>query len=170
MKHTFWNKAAVYGIVLALVSVFFMVTQTVLEPARWLNIVLWMAKLAGTLGLLFYFMKDYGAGKESYTYSDAFKFGMAVSFCSSIIAAGYYYLHIMFIFPDSTAQISNAMMMGFEQAGINSDDFNMDKFIARLPVIMMVSQFIYFNILGLIWSSILAGGAKQKVVTSPFDN
>ncbi|MDD2330309.1 MAG: DUF4199 domain-containing protein [Bacteroidales bacterium] len=170
MKHTFWNKAAVYGIVLALVSVFFMVIQTVLEPARWLNIMLWIVKLAGTLGLLFYFMKDFGTGKDTYSYADAFKFGMAVSFCSSIIAAGYYYFHVMFIFPDTSSQISNAMMMGFEQAGISSEDFNMDKFIARLPVIMMVSQLIYFNILGLIWSSILASGAKQKVTTSPFDN
>lgn len=170
MKHNFWNKAAMYGIVLALVSVFFMVIQPVLDPAKWMNIVLWMVKLAGTLGLLFYFMKDFGAGKESYSYADAFKFGIAVSFCSSIIAAGYYYFHVMFIFPDTTSQISNAMMMGFEQAGISSEDFNTDKFIARLPVIMMVSQFIYFNILGLLWSSILANGAKQKVNASPFDN
>ena len=98
MNQSFWNKAAIYGILLALVSVFFMVLQSVLTPERWMNILFWIVKLAGTLGLLFYFMKDFGKGKDSYTYSDSFKFGLAVSFCSSIIAAAYYYIHMMFLF------------------------------------------------------------------------
>ena len=168
MNQSFWNKAAIYGILLALVSVFFMVLQSVLTPERWMNILFWIVKLAGTLGLLFYFMKDFGKGKDSYTYSDSFKFGLAVSFCSSIIAAAYYYLHVMFLFPDTTGQITNALLSGFEQAGINEEDFNTDKFIARLPVIITISQFIYFNILGLLWSSLLANGTKHKVVSTPF--
>ncbi|MDD2537820.1 MAG: DUF4199 domain-containing protein [Bacteroidales bacterium] len=168
MNQHFWNKAAVYGIILALVSVFIMVIQTILPSDRWVSVLLWVAKLAGTLGLLFYFMKDFGKGKETYPYADAFKFGLTVSFCSSIIAAAYYYLHVMFIFPDTATQFTNAMLMGFEQAGITSEDFDTDKLVARLPVILMISQFIWFNILGLIWSSLLANGAKHKDPANPF--
>ena len=58
--------------------------------------------------------------------------------------------------------------MGFEQAGITSEDFDTDKLVARLPVILMISQFIWFNILGLIWSSLLANGAKHKDPANPF--
>ncbi|HHV02736.1 MAG: DUF4199 domain-containing protein [Bacteroidales bacterium] len=171
MNQHIWNKAAVYGIILALVSVFFMVLQTLLmSSAKWLNILFWIIKLAGTLGLLFYFMKDFGKGKETYTYADAFRFGLAVSFCSSIIAAGYYYLHVMFIFPDTATQFSNALLMGFEQAGVTAEDFNTDKLIARLPLILMISQFIWFNILGLLWSSLLASGARHKITTTPFES
>lgn len=145
-----------------------MVLQAAMTPARWLNILFWIVKLAGTIGLLFYFMKEFGKGKETYVYSDAFKFGLAVSFCSSIIAASYYYLHVMFIFPDATTQFTNAMLMGFEQAGVTSEDFNIDKLIAHLPVILLISQFVWFNILGLLWSSLLANGARHKINTTPF--
>ena len=169
MNQSFWNKAAISGILLALVSVFFIVLQSVLTPGRGLSILFWILKLAATLGLLYYFMKDFGKGKESYTYADSLKFGLAVSFCSSIIAAAYYYFHVMFLFPDTANQLSNALLTGFEQAGVTAEDFNTDKFIARLPVIITISQFIYFNILGLLWSSLLANGTKHKVASTPFE-
>lgn len=75
---------------------------------------------------------------------------------------------MMFLFPDSAGQITNALLSGFEQAGITEEDFNADKLIARLPVIITISQLIYFNILGLLWSSLLANGTKHKVVSTPF--
>jgi ribosomal protein L33 len=126
-------------------------------------------RLAGTVGLLFYVMKDFGKEQDTYLYANAFKFGLAVSFCSSIIAAAYYYLHVMFLFPESSSQMANAMLMGLEQAGVTEADFNIDKLIDRLPVILTLSQFVYFNILGLLWSSLLANGAKHPTDKTPFN-
>ena len=111
----------------------------------------------------------HGKEKETYTYSDAFKFGLAISFCSSLIAAGYYYLHIMFLFPDFISQFTDALYMGLEQAGATNTDINIDKLLDRMPVIVTVFQLIYFNILGLLWSSILANGTRHKVNVTPFD-
>ncbi len=105
MNHQFWNKAAIYGILLALITILFSVLQTVLpSDSKILGFSLWAIKLAGTVGLLFYVMKDFGKGQDTYLYANAFKFGLAVSFCSSIIAAAYYYLHVMFLFPESSSQ------------------------------------------------------------------
>lgn len=170
MNHQFWNKAAIYGILLALITILFSVLQTVLpSDSKILGFSLWAIKLAGTVGLLFYVMKDFGKEQDTYLYANAFKFGLAVSFCSSIIAAAYYYLHVMFLFPESSSQMANAMLMGLEQAGVTEADFNIDKLIDRLPVILTLSQFVYFNILGLLWSSLLANGAKHPTDKTPFN-
>ncbi|HHV39796.1 MAG: DUF4199 domain-containing protein [Bacteroidales bacterium] len=170
MKSSFWNKAAPYGIILALISILFTVLQTVLPlTGTFYTFVMWVLKLAGTLGFLFYVMKDFGKEKESYIYADAFKFGLAVSFCSSIIGAAYYYLHVMFLFPDSVDQLTNAMYQGFEQAGVLDAGFDIDKMLNHLPVVLTITQLFYYNIIGLLWASLLANGAKHKVEKTPFD-
>ncbi|MFY9116255.1 MAG: DUF4199 domain-containing protein [Bacteroidales bacterium] len=170
MNQSFWNKAAPYGIILALITILFTVVQTVLPlKGSFYLFMMWFLKLAATLGFLFYVMKDFGKNLESYAYKDAFTFGLAVSACSSIIAAAYYYLHAVFLFPDSINQFTNAMLEGFEQAGVMDAGFDIGKFLTRMPVILTITQLIYYNVLGLLWSSLLANGAKHKIEKTPFD-
>ncbi len=168
MNSSFWNKAAINGLLLAFVSILMMVIQTVFDPGKAMGIVLWVVKLVGTVGLLYYFMKEFGKQVETYAYSDAFKFGLAVSFFSSIIASCYYFIHVAFLFPDVNTQMTNALLMGLEQSGATSA-MNTDKLIANLPLIVCISQFFYMNILGLLWSSILGGSSKHKDPATPFD-
>ncbi|HPS24236.1 MAG TPA: DUF4199 domain-containing protein [Bacteroidales bacterium] len=168
MNSSFWNKAAINGLLLAFVSIVMMVIQTVFDMGKAMDIILWIVKLAGTVGLLYYFMREFGKQCETYTYSDAFKFGLAVSFFSSIIASCYYFVHVAFLFPDVNTQMSNAILMGLEQT-VATSEMNTDKLIANLPLIVCISQFFYMNILGLLWSSILGSSTKHKEPATPFD-
>ena len=47
--------------------------------------------------------------------------------------------------------------------------FDIGKFLTRMPVILTITQLIYYNVLGLLWSSLLANGAKHKIEKTPFD-
>lgn len=164
----FWNKAGVYGLLLALVTVIFLLIPSVLtDLSSGVSVALNLIKLALTVFLLYYFMKDYGKSLEKYEYSDAFKFGMAISLCSSVVAVAYYFIHISYLFPEASDQFMQVMEQAIAQSG-TSQEVDMNLFANKLPAILCISQFFYFNIIGLLWSSLLANAAKHQVPKTPF--
>lgn len=170
MKSNFWNKAAVDGLLLALVTILMVVVSSSFTLGKGLNTTLSIVKLIATLGMLFYFMKDYGKDLTPYEYADAFKFGIATSFCSSIVGAAYYLIHVAYLFPDATTTLTNSFLESYAQLSATSQaSMDINALTSRLPLILALSQFFYFNILGLIWSSLLAMAAKKTVETTPFD-
>ncbi len=164
----FWNKAGIYGLLLALVTIIFLLIPSVMpDLSKGITITMNLLKLALTVSLLYYFMKDYGKPLEKYDYSEAFKFGLAVSLCSSVVAVAYYFVHIMYLFPETSDQFMQIMEQALSQSG-NTQDVDVNLFMGKLPAILCFSQLFYFNILGLLWSSLLANAAKHQTPNTPF--
>lgn len=167
MNKNFWNKAAIYGLLLAFVTIIVLLLQSVVTLGTTAGMLVSIVKLIVTGTLLYYFMKEYGKEVESYDFGNAFRFGVAVSFCSSIVAVAYYFIHLNFLFPESMDTMTNVMAEALKSTPETSE-IDAGAFLNRLPVITCISLFFYYNILGLIWSVALAGAAKHKDPSSPF--
>jgi hypothetical protein len=101
MKTNLWSSAAINGFLLALITIIFTLVQTAFPISGMAAmILLWVVKLAATIGALFYFMKTIGQEEEPFTYGNAFSYGFVVSCCSNIVIACYLLLHYTIIFPN----------------------------------------------------------------------
>lgn len=160
MQTNKWSVAALDGLLLALVTITVTLIQTVLSPGTAIIWLLWLVKLISSLGLLYYFIKDYAKDQDLFTYKDGFRFGFMISLLSSLICACYMFLHYAVIFPDSMAaqleQISSAIQSS------NPDGMAvLDKIGGKLPQIISVFSLFYYTIFGIIVSSIIANYTKK---------
>jgi hypothetical protein len=158
MKTDFWNSIAVNGLLLALVSIIFMLLQTILPSWHW---VFTLAKIVTTISVLYFFIKQYSKEHEYFSYGDGFRYGFGVSFCSAIVFAVYVYVHYTYIFPESAETFKEAMMQAMQRFN-NAEGLDLDVLINNLPVIMCFSMFFYAVIWGLIIPAILAGFTKKE--------
>ena len=166
MKTNLWSSAAANGLLLSLITVILLLVQTAFPMGTAVAILFWIVKLVATVGLLFYFMKDFGKPQESYRYGTAFSYGFAVSFCSNIVIACYLFIHSTVIFPDSLEKSLEAMQQVFSQ--YNLDSSITDMVMNNLPVISSLSTLLIYTIEGVIFSAILANFAKKA--EQPFAN
>ncbi len=159
MQSKKWSVAATYGFVLALITISYQLIMAVLAPGTAISLLLWAAKFGGTLYLLYYFIKEFAKQTEFFSYSDGFKFGLIVSFLSSIVCAVYMFLHFAVIFPDSVAaQLEQAMTM------MQSNPEAIDQIASiedKLPQIVFVVILFYNTIFGAIASAIIANYTKK---------
>ncbi|MCL1973414.1 MAG: DUF4199 domain-containing protein [Bacteroidetes bacterium] len=158
MKTDFWNSAAVNGLLLALVSIIFMLLPTLLPGYGWVWTIL---KLVATISALSFFMKQYGKEQEYFSYGQGFRYGFTVSFCSAIAYAVYVFVHQTYLFPETMAQQTEAAMQAMQRYG-NSGALDLDKWANNMPAIMTLIMFIYASIWGLIISAILANYSKKE--------
>lgn len=165
MQSKKWSIAATYGLILALITISYQLIQTVFEPGKAIALIMWAAKFGGTLYLLYYFIKEFAKQSDLFAFSDGFKFGILVSFFSSIICAVYTYFHFAVIFPDSiAAQMEQAMNM--MQSNPDAID-QIAKIEDKLPMILFFVIIFYNTIFGMIASSIIANYTKKGDI---FDN
>ena len=160
MKTNLWSSAAINGFLLALITIIFTLVQTAFPISGMAAmILLWVVKLAATIGALFYFMKTIGQEEEPFTYGNAFSYGFVVSCCSNIVIACYLLLHYTIIFPNTIEKSMEAMQPMLEQYG--TDISSIEKILNNLPVFLSISMIILYTIYGVIFSSILASFTKK---------
>ncbi|PKO95291.1 MAG: hypothetical protein CVU12_10605, partial [Bacteroidetes bacterium HGW-Bacteroidetes-7] len=92
-----------YGLLLALITVLHSLISSIFELPLVITIILWLVKFAGSLWVLYYFMKEYAKPFEVFTYKEGFRFGFLVCLFSSVICASFTFLQITLIFPDLMA-------------------------------------------------------------------
>lgn len=160
MNENRWKSAATYGLFLALITILYTLIQTILEPKTALALILWVAKFAGSIWLLLYFIKDFASHKEVFSYKDGFRFGVMISFLSSIIAASYMFLHYGFIFSDSIAEQMDSVMNILQSSNPDAVD-SFAKIESKLPHIIFIFSLIYWTLFGVIASSIIANYTKK---------
>lgn len=160
MQTNKWSIAALDGLLLALITITLTLIQTVLEPPKALIWLLWVVKFAGSIGLLYYFIKDYSKTQELFTYKDGFRFGFMICLLSSLICAGYLFFHYAVIFPDSIAATLEQVRTAMESSNPQGAEM-MDKIGGKLPHIIFVFSAIYYTLFGVIASSIIANYTKK---------
>lgn len=160
MQSNRWSAAATSGILLALITIISVLIQTVLEPGKAINFIIWVLKSGGSIWLLLYFIKEYAKPFNLFTYKDGFRYGLLVAFFSSVICASYSFLHYAVLFPDSiAAQIDQAMEM---LASSNPDAVDaFEKISPMLPQIIFIFTLIYYTIIGAVASAIIANYTKK---------
>ena len=159
MQPNKWSAAATSGLLLALVTIVYTLIQTVFELPTAVTLILWAGKLFVTLWLLLSFIKDYSQQFDFFTYKNGLYFGFLTSFLSSVICAGYMFLHYSVLFPDSIAeQMEAAMIM------LSSDPEAVENLLmleAKLPQIMFAASIVYYSLFGFIASLIIANYTKK---------
>jgi len=164
MQTNKWSVAALDGLLLALITITATLIQTIFEPGSAISWLLWLVKLVSTVGLLYFFVKDYSKNQELFTYKDGFQFGFMISFLSSIICGSYMFLHYTLIFPDSLAKVMENVATAMQSSGGDTSAF--EKIQKYLPHFISVFSLIYYSIFGLIASAIIANSTKKGDVFS----
>jgi predicted membrane protein len=167
-----WSSAAMNGLFLSLVTVIITLLTTIVEiKSVPINIIIWVIKLAGSMWLLFYFMKQYSGNFNQISYKDSFIYGFLVCVFSSIICSCYTYLSFTVIFPGMADKITETYQLIMAQQNVSeSEEAAAEKMMNKLPEIMLGGMFIYLTIIGLISSSIMANYTKKTDIFASNEN
>ncbi len=160
MQSNKWSTAALYGLLLALVTVIHSLITVVFEPPLAINIILWAVKFGGSLWVLYYFMKEYAKPFENFTHKEGFRFGFLVTVFSSIICASFAFIQITVIFPDLMATQMETVMNAMQSSNPESLEA-FEKIQGILPQLIFVFSLVYYIIFGAIASAIIANYTKK---------
>ena len=88
-----WSKAAMDGLYLSLVTIIYSLIMAAFQPENFaITSLLWTAKFAGCIFLLWYFMNNWSKNFETITFSQSYNYGFLICLFSSILCACYSYL------------------------------------------------------------------------------
>ena len=155
-----WVQEITNGLLLALITIVFTLLYTAFTFGTAAIVVFWIVKLLSTLGTLYYFMSSHGEIGDSYTYRIAFKYGFMISFYSAIFIALYEYMHYTVLFPD--LESSKIFVESFQKRSQSIDQLTVERVTDKMPIIISICVLIYYSILGLIFSSIMASYIKRQ--------
>ena len=162
-----WSLAMRDGLLLSLVTIA-CTTLSSVAHLTFLNILLWLVKLIGSIWLLWFFMKRYGDSHPEELRTTGY--GIMVCLFSSIVCAVFAYLSYKFSFPGAIDEIMDQLPGTLAATpGITQEaEEAVYKVMDNLPQIMCVFTLIWNFLLGLVFSAIIgASSAKRK---DPFGN
>ena len=145
-----WSLAAKDGLILAAVTVV-VSTLTFLTKNSFLNTLLWLVKLGGSIWLLSVIMRRYG---KAHPDESTFSYGLIVCVLSAIVCAVWAFVEYQFLFD----QMGSMMPEGVTDMMLKMED--------NYAQINCITTFFWCTLLGLLFSAILArGGARKSVFT-----
>ena len=156
-----WSLAAKDGLILAAVTVV-VSTLTFLTKNSFLNTLLWLVKLGGSIWLLSVIMRRYG---KAHPDESTFSYGLIVCVLSAIVCAVWAFVEYQFLFPNAVAEAFEQMYTQFEQMGSMFPDEFTDvllKMEDNYAQINCISTFVWCTLLGLLFSAILARTTSGK--------
>jgi len=160
-----WSLAAKDGLILAAVTVV-VSTLTFLTKNSFLNTLLWLVKLGGSIWLLSVIMRRYG---KAHPDESTFSYGLIVCVLSAIVCAVWAFVEYQFLFPGAIAEAFEQMYTQLDQMGsmmpegVKDMMFKMEDNYAQINCI---TTFFWCTLLGLLFSAILARGGARKSVFS----
>lgn len=173
-KNTFWQHAGKAGLVLGGVSIAYLVitSLTGLLAAKIggnflisiFNFILWLAKFAGCIYLMLFFMRSYASSRPAGTGASPFVFGMTVAYLSALVYSTAILIFISYIAPDALSEAFDAMR---ENPMMDSNGLAfLDSLEARKESFVFIVNLIYCTLFGTIVAAILSGSVQSK---NPFE-
>ncbi|MBE6225135.1 MAG: DUF4199 domain-containing protein [Bacteroidales bacterium] len=165
-----WSCAAMDGLYLSIVTVIYTLVLSVLQPEGFLvRSIIWIAKFAGCLYLLWYFMKKWSDKSDTISYGQSFNYGFIVCIFSSIVCACFGYAQVEWLFPE---QIDEAFAVTKEtmaaQGSLNSTTENaLEMLMANYGRFTLFISLFYYAAFGAVASAITANFTKKE---NPFGN
>ena len=95
-RKSIWEAGSRNGLVLGLATAAFVILAQICASAlsgfaaSMVSLVLWCAKFAGCIYLMYWFMKRYALANPSAVRQDVMKFGVSIAICSALVYAAIY--------------------------------------------------------------------------------
>jgi len=175
-KNSIWNEAGKAGLVLGCVSIAYLVISTLMAKLMGdqvglnfiisvFNVLLWAAKFAGCIYLMYYFLKKF-ADANGRDRSKVFKYGMAVALLSALLYSAAYLVYVLYIDPEALTN-SLAQVMESYSSMIPAEDMEMvEDMSGTLPTVSFFSNLIWCwlfgTVLSAIFSSRICGGSSNN--------
>lgn len=162
-KKSIWESAGKAGLVLGGISVAYMLITMLLGKLSGnvpgflvglVNVVLWIAKFAGCIYLMRYFIKKFAADDPTVDNSRAFRFGTLTALLSALIYAACYMAYTSFIAPDTFEQ---AMEVLQDNPMFDSNMMSeMEELMPKMPTYAFFGNLIYCWLFGTILAAIFS--------------
>ena len=157
-----WNTAAINGLLLSLITIVASLLQYLFKIEGMASIILWAAKLGGCIYLLHYFMKQHSMQYQFLSYGESFRYGFIVCAFSSIICAAFLFISLTVLFPGQLDAAVEQMYTIAASANYSDEEIKaIESLSGKLPQITLFTAFIYYTILGAVFSSIIAAFTKK---------
>lgn len=171
-KKSIWDSAAKAGLALGGISVAYLALTSLLSlmsssskaAAITISIVstlLWMAKFAGCLLLLRFFMLRWSAANPDADNSDTFRFGRRTALLSALVYSGCYLSYTTFINPgiyEEAFEILKSNPMMNNNASLQA----MQNMLPMMPTYTFFGNLIYCWLFGVILSAIYSRNIPSK--------
>ena len=158
-----WNMAAKAGLVLGLISAFYLFITHLISKAELsaiittpAGIVLWLGKFIGCIWIMRFFMRRLAAENTAANNASTFRFGMMASILSAIVFAAYTFADVAFISADTYSEQMNQVIQAYTQFLDSNSMAQMEKMIDNMPQITFFSNLIYCFLYGTVLSFILS--------------
>ena len=153
--------ASVDGLILSSITVAMLLISPLVRDVPYVGLILNVAKIAGCLTLLYYFMKRYALANNCKRYGECFGYGLLVCLFSSFVCAAFSYISIEFIYSGIyEQQLLETRAILESKYGGSTDSF--EYLLDNCSVIIFFSCIIYYFIIGLFFSAIFAGSVRVK--------
>lgn len=164
-----WESAGYAGLALGLVSAAYMFINNALSTsdmsgglATLIVMLAWMAKFAGCIILMKYFMKKFSASHPEATNKDTFKMGVKTSLLSALLFSAIQFADMVYISADTyKQQFETAMQTLGPQMDANTLKFMKDYF-EMMPEFSFFGNLIYCFLFGTVVSSIISRNIPSK--------
>lgn len=174
IQKNMWNTGATGGAVLGAVSATYLLVSHPLGSAEMpafvsmlANGVLWLAKFAGCIYLMSFFMKRFVSENSGADNSATFKLGMIMAFTSALVFSAVSYADMTILSADRYAEQFDIIIQQMAPAMDTNTMNAMDKMMDRLPEFTFFSNFIYCTLYGIVLSYILSRNIPR---VDPFAN
>ncbi len=161
-----WSEAGIPGLILGLATAVCFYLTSLLGNAL-LNGIVWVAKLAGCICLMYFFMKKFVSIHSGADNRDSFRFGVIVALLSAFIYSVSFYIFTVYIKPDMFDAALSAVMDNYSSILDTNSLEQIENLIPKLPAIGFFSNLIYCFLYGTIVSAIISRSVPS---TNPFDN
>lgn len=153
-KKSIWNEAAVAGLVLGAVSSVYMLLNGYISP--FLSIIFWLAKFAGCIFLMRFFLAKYSANNSEAGHSDVFRFGSLVALLSALIYAAFSLAYMKYINPEMISEAFDSALGMYENL-LDSNTLNqMEQMMPKMPVYSFFINLFYCWLFGTVLSAIFS--------------
>lgn len=173
-KNLLWESAGKAGLVLGGVSIAYllctMLTGKLAENGpvflmSVVNLLLWLAKFAGCIYLMRWFMLRFSQADPEADNARVFRFGTLTALLSALLYAGTYLAYTTFIAPDSFDQ---AMEILRDNPMIDANTMDqMEQMIPQMPTFSFFFNLIYCWLFGTVLSAIFSRNIPPQ---NPFAN
>ena len=161
-KINIWEQAGKAGLVLGGVSIGYMLitmlTGKLIQNGSAtfllgvLNVLLWIAKFAGCILLMRFFMKRFADANPAADRGIVFRFGARVALLSALLYSAFYLAYVSFIAPDT---FEPAISMLEDNPMMDSNTLSaVEEMIPKMPTIAFFGNLIWCWLFGTIVSAV----------------
>ena len=152
MKHKLpWTQAGLNGLLLSLLTIATEVPIMVFKNMPGIiSMILSIIKIAGSFTLLLYFVRKYTSTLDYVSFGDGFKYGIAISFFSSIVCTLVHIVTVTIIVPNMIPDTLDAAFEIWESAGM-AGMFDYNTLLKMMPGLLAASKIFSCMVFGLIF-------------------